>query len=64
MGLVGYEVYKIQELPDEIRAQFKNHKGFAVKKIFNPVFRVEWEELEGMPSEWLMKALPEDERDE
>ena len=61
MPQVGYEVHRIKDLPDHIRVKFKKQDGYVVKKIFNPKFRVEWEELESKPSEWLMKALPSSE---
>ena len=59
MPEVGFEIHKIEDLPVEIRKNFENKKGFVVKKIFNPEFRIEWEELgDKKPSEWLLEALP------
>ena len=59
MAEVGFEIHRIEDLPDSIRVNFKNKSGFVVKKIFNPEFRIEWEELgDKKPSDWLLEALP------
>ena len=63
MSEVGFEIHKIANLPEDIRIRFEHKNGFAIKKIFNPIFRIEWEELKVRPSEWLIESLPCDEDD-
>lgn len=63
MVLLGYEVYKFSQLPQEVRAQLKDAKpnSIIIKKIVqsSPIM-VEWEIYNGRPSDWLMADFPND----
>ena len=64
MVVLGMEIYRVAELPENVRARLPegcSPDAIVVKRIVqkSPI-RVEWELLESSPSDWLMKDFPAD----